>query len=41
MQNRSRMLEDASLLAVVQGIMQLVLPNGTIYAHSDSHKGGI
>ena len=39
MQNRSHMLEEASLLAVVQGITQLVPPNGTIFAHSISHKG--
>ena len=38
--NRNHMLELSSGLAVVQGITQLAPPNGTIFAHSDSRKGG-
>ena len=36
--SRNHVLEEASSLAVVQGITQLL--NGTIFAHSDPRKGG-
>lgn len=40
LRDRNHELELAGGLAVVQGITQLAPPNGTIFAHSDSRKGG-
>ena len=37
--DRNHMLKEVSVLAVVQSITQVAPPNGTIFAHSDSHKG--